>query len=89
MVKIFSDLDDVKEICNEILKSGVAGISGGRLAVRSKMKDIRGYIEKNGYTNIVALSTYDHSDTELGYIYDEKQYNSKEACELVIKSYEK
>lgn len=88
MCILFSGSDLTEDIVNEALNSGIVGINGGRLEVRKKMKEIRERLEQLENINIMALSTYDHPATELGIIYDDTVYNSKDARNEIISSYD-
>lgn len=89
MARIFKDNNNANDILNEVLSSGVAGISGGRLAVRGKLAEVRELAEQNSHENVVASSTINHPDTELAYVYDDMIYEKDNAVDEVIKSYEK
>ncbi|HEX5330635.1 hypothetical protein [Sulfuricurvum sp.] len=88
MVKIFQVHDSVKDIVDEVERLGITGISGGRLEVRAKMKEIREYLINNDPDLTVdALSTLDHPSTELGVIFDTERYEREVANKEVSNSY--
>jgi len=89
MVKIFNDLSNANDILNEVLTNDIVGISGSRTAVRQKLKEVYILAERGAYEDVVALSTYDHPDTELAYIYNQKFYDNNKAKQEVIDSYDK
>ena len=89
MAKIFDDDSDANDILNEVLINNIVGISGGRIAVRQKLKEVYIIAEQSAHDDVVALSTYDHPDTELAYIYDQKFYDNYKAKQEVIDSYDK
>lgn len=88
MCILFSGSDSTENIVNEALHNGIVGIHGGRLEVRKKMKEVRKELEQLESNNIIALSTYDHPATELGIIYDDNIYNSVDAKNEIISSYD-
>lgn len=89
MAKIFDDDSDANDILNEVLINHIVGINGGRIAVRQKLKAVYILAEHGAHEDVVALSTYDHPDTELAYIYDQKFYDNYKAKHEVIDSYDK
>jgi len=86
MSKIFSCSDSTTAIINEVKNNRIVGISGGRLEVRAKLKDVEDLKNKS---NIIAQSTYNHPATELAIIYDENNYTYEDAKEEIINSYDK
>jgi MoaA/NifB/PqqE/SkfB family radical SAM enzyme len=89
MVKIFEASDNVREILDEILDSGVTGISGGRMAVRNKLREVAEMAKSKGHETVIANSTINHPDTELAYPYDKSQHGHKEARRLVEEEYDR
>jgi len=86
MSKIFSGSDLTTDIINEVNNSGIVGISGGRLEVRAKLKDVE---KLKDNSNIIAQSTYNHPATELAIIYNGNDYTAEEAKKEIISSYDK
>ena len=66
---IFEDDSNANYILDEVLENGVVGISGGKLAARGRLAEVRELAEQNSYEHIVAISTINHPDTELAYIF--------------------
>lgn len=69
-------------------KNGIAGICGGRIAVRQKLGELSALSDAEGHTSVSAQSTYNHPNTELAYAFDETEYGHKEAQLAVIASYD-
>lgn len=47
--------------------------------MRQKLNEVYSLAEIGAYEDVVALSTYDHPDTELAYIYNQKFYDNNKA----------
>ena len=67
MVRIFQGYDNAHEILQEVIDSGIVGISGGRVEVRNKLKKVVSLAAEEGRNSVVAHSTINHPDTELAY----------------------
>jgi hypothetical protein len=85
MIKIFQGYDSASDIIAEVENNGIAGISGGRLEVRAKMKEISNIV--NQESGIIAQTTYNHPSTELGFVHDDT-YDSKDAKDKIILSFD-
>lgn len=88
MVKVFKGHDDAREILDEVLTNGIAGISGGRIQVREKLNEVAGLAEQEGNESVMATSTSNHPNTELAYPYDESAYGHTEAKQAVERAYD-
>jgi hypothetical protein len=88
IVKMFDDCDSAQDILNAIVLNGVAGVSGGRVAVRKKLGEVSKLAEKGKYQSIIANVSIDHPDTELGYPYDNAKLDLNEARDEVRKAYD-
>jgi hypothetical protein len=88
MVKIFNDRDDAREILQEIMDNGIAGICGGRMAVRNRLKEVARIAYEDDHDSIRANSTINHPATELAYPYDETRYEHQEARQAVEHAYD-
>jgi hypothetical protein len=87
-ITIFNGSDSEQVILNELKTNGIIGISGGRLEVRAKLEKVQHLINTEGLEGYWAQSTLNHTDTELGYGYDENRYSMQEAQKLTTKSYD-
>ncbi|MCY1271334.1 hypothetical protein D9M69_455840 [compost metagenome] len=76
------------EVLDSALDNGVVGICGGRTSVRRLLNEVHDLAEKDGHEQIIALSTCNHPDAELAYIYDQERYNSDRARAKVIAAYD-
>jgi len=88
MVRIFRCYDVAQDVLDCALAAGIVGISGGRTSTRRLLRAVHDLAEAGGHEQIMALSTYDHPDTELAYIYDNELYDSDSARAKVIKAYD-
>lgn len=88
MVKIFKASTDTKIILNEVLVNGLAGISGGRVATRQKLRSVACLAEEEGHESVVANSTINHKLTELAFLYDNFRYKHQEASKAVAEAYD-
>ncbi|WP_080397871.1 hypothetical protein [Pseudomonas syringae] len=94
-VKLFDTAASPDRILLEVVVDGVVGIFGGRLAVRDLAGEVGGLArtkglcvsQEGGY--ICAGPTYNHSRTELAYIFDENKYSPDEALKAVEDTYDK
>lgn len=86
--RIFRCYDDAQDVLDCALENGIVGISGGRLSVRRLLREVHDLAVAGGHEQIMALSTYDHPDTELAYIYDNELYDSAVARARIIKTYD-
>lgn len=87
--KIFKASDATPEmILQEVESYGLAGISGGRLAVRKLKSNIQSIADDKGLEDIRSLCTYNHPYTELAYPYDMNRFTSEDAKRLVIRTYD-
>lgn len=87
MTIIFDTLAPTQLILDAVIADGVAGIRGGRVAVRSKLHQVSELAGKLGYTTVMSHSTYDHPETELAYPYDEDRFSHSEAKEAVLAAF--
>lgn len=98
-VNIFSSSDnkaDIQKMADEIISNDIIGMHGGRLHVRKIMREVVDLIEKyNDETifedeqiEISCPSSYDHPDTELGYLFNCKKYSYDIAKKAVIRAYD-
>src|SRR5450830_1676026 len=88
VVKIFEDFDSANDILGAIVLSGVAGVSGGRVAVRDKLSEVGKLAVKQRHKSIVASVSINHPDTELGYPYDNAKLDLNEAKKKVLEAYD-
>jgi hypothetical protein len=88
MVKVFEGHDEAREILDEVVTNGIAGISGGRVQVRQKLNEVAELAVQEGHESVIAHSTINHPDTELGYPYDENVYGHSEAKKAVELAYD-
>lgn len=88
MVNIFKDHDEAREILDEVLTNGVAGISGGRIQVRNKLNEVAVLAEQESHESVMADSTIHHPETELAYPYDMNVYDRTEAKKVVERAYD-
>lgn len=88
MVKIFRCYDAAQDVLDCALADGIVGVSGGRTSTRRLLRAVHDLAEAGGHEQIVALSTYNHPDTELAYIYDNERYDSDGAQTKVINAYD-
>lgn len=87
MAKIFEVSDSILKIIIEIELNGIAAISGAKIEVIEKIDQLRAVLIED--SSIKMLSTYNHPETELGYIYDSRIYKEGEdALSEVIASYD-
>lgn len=87
LVKIFDVNADPRTILLEVIASGIAGIQGGRVAVRSRLREVHAVSAASGQKFIVANSTINLPSTELAYLYDSVRYSDHEAHGLVEQSF--
>lgn len=87
MVKVFDASDNARDILDEVLENGIAGISGGRVGTRRKLREVAGLAEEEGHESIRATSTINHPETELAFPYDDSQYELQEAKAMVERAY--
>lgn len=96
-VKLFQDTSAAQDILEDAKRSGVAGIYGGRLAVRALTRDVARLVEQfdadadeelQGEVSIWSSQTYNHSQTELAYVYDANRFRPDQALQAVIAAYE-
>ncbi|MFN4264436.1 MAG: hypothetical protein ACK4F8_01670 [Aquabacterium sp.] len=88
IVEIFNTSDDAQRIMDAVLLDGVAGIHGGRVAVRKRLGEVAELAESAGHRSINAYLTIDHPDTELGYPFDSTRFDRQEASKLVRTAYD-
>ena len=86
--KIFKASASAEEILQEVIDYGLAGISGGRVAVRRLKSQVQVLADENGLEDICSFATYNHPYTELAYPYDLNQYSPELAKRLVIRAYD-
>ncbi|PNI01495.1 hypothetical protein [Vibrio diazotrophicus] len=86
--KIFKASASAEEILQEVINYGLAGISGGRVAVRRLKSQVQVLADDNGLEDICSFATYNHPYTELAYPYDLNQYSQELAKRLVIRTYD-
>ena len=87
-VEIFEASEDTQRILDAVLRSGAAGIHGGRVAVRKKLGELAELAAVTDHESVVAHSTMDHPDTELAYPYDATHFDHLEASEAVRRAYD-
>lgn len=87
-IKIFEDSDSAQDILNSIVANGVAGVSGGRVLVRQKLKEVSSLAKTSGLKSILTDVTIDHPDTELGYPFDMDKFDLEDAKDKVQKAYD-
>jgi len=85
-VKHFRSSDDNNAIASEVVIRGLALISGGRIEVRNKEKEVQKILSEQ-YDIKVAPLTYNHPETELGYIFRFDFYDMSEAKKTAIEIY--
>lgn len=96
-VKLFDSTGPAQDILDEVRLSGVAGIYGGRVAVRglaSRVADLAAEPsgdddeESQEKGSIWSGQTYNHPQTELAYVYDDNRFSPNKALQAVIAAYE-
>ncbi|TDF34768.1 hypothetical protein EYS14_23770 [Alteromonadaceae bacterium M269] len=88
-IHIFDANDELAEILSEVRRRGIAGISGGRIETREKIRALRDFADSSGFDSLESSSTYNHPDTELAFPYDSTKYTRAYALKLVLVAYEK
>ena len=88
MIIIFEPSDSAERILEAVLVDGVAGIHGGRLAVRQRLGEVADLAETHEYETVMARSTVNHPKTELAYLYDIERYEHSEAREAVVAKFD-
>lgn len=99
VINIFSSSDDetdIQKMVDEIICNDIIGIYGGRSHVSKIMREVIDLIEKynediifdDEIIEISCPSAYDHSDTDLGYLFNCKKYSYDTAKKAVIRAYD-
>jgi len=88
MVQIFKCTDTAQDVLDCVLADGITGISGGRVSTRRLLNQVHELAEAAGHERVIALSTYNHPETELAYIYDDEIYGPSQAKAKVIAEYD-
>ena len=80
--------DKISIMEERLILDGLIGVSGGRVSVRSVLKELATQLNvKESDENYIYLS-YDHPDTELGYIWDSTRFSMEEAKSIVLIGYD-
>lgn len=87
-LEIFDGFEDAAVILQALKDDGLVGVFGGRLEVREKLRKVQSLIEREGLKGYWADSTINHSETELGYGYNEELFSIEKARRYVVKAYD-
>jgi len=87
-VEIYNGVAEANEILQSLKDDGLVGISGGRVQVREKLREVANLIEEENIEEYHANSTINHPDTELGYAYDSERFTLNKAQTDVTQAYE-
>lgn len=85
MIIVFDDSDDATEILAEILTTGVAGISGLRVAVLERIALVNELAQCLG-CEVSTHLTIGLSMAELAYVYDSQLYSLDEIKLMIMAS---
>lgn len=94
LVKLFDTAASPDRIFLEVVSSGIAGVFGGRLAVRDvagkvgELARIKGVCvsQEGGYVS--SGLTHNHPRTELAYMFDDNKFTPETALEAVEATYD-
>ncbi|MBN4183966.1 hypothetical protein QCD83_14365 [Pseudomonas savastanoi pv. phaseolicola] len=94
VVKLFDTATSPVDVFDEVVNSGIAGVYGGRLAVREVASQVGGLAKINGVCvsqeggYISSGLTHNHSRTELAYMFDDRKFSVDQALDAVEKTYD-
>lgn len=94
LVKLFDTTANPERVFLEIVSAGIAGVYGGRLAVREvagevgKLARMKGVCVSQDGGYISAGQTYNHPRTELAYMFDENKFSPDAALNAVEATYD-
>ena len=87
MIKIFKCSDRAEDVFEEAMMSGIVGVAGSRVHTRKLIDKVDDIANNQGVEEIYSISTYNHPEAELAYIFNTDLYSKDEAMKLVIKTY--
>jgi len=87
-VTIYKDHDFAQDILDKLICDGLVGLTGGRVAVREKLRVLQRLIEAKELNICFAYATINHPNTEIGYGCDLNRYNLQEAKKNVTKIFD-
>ncbi len=88
MVKMFNSAANPADVLAEVVRTGIAGMHGGRVEVRQKRRLVAEQAAQQEHLSIRADQTFNHPHTELAYPFDEERFTKAEAQKAVVAAYD-